>query len=88
MDSTLFEEWVRELDVKFQKENRKNALIIDNCPAHKKAYPKNPKNLYSYPQTSPWPPSILKNNYFKITLKKYSYKSENTLTISLTLKNN
>ena len=33
-DSTLFEEWVRELDVKFQKENRKIALIIDNCPAH------------------------------------------------------
>ena len=31
MDSTLFEEWVRELDVKFQKENRKIALIIDNC---------------------------------------------------------
>ena len=23
MDSTLFEEWVRELDVKFQKENQK-----------------------------------------------------------------
>ena len=34
MDSTLFEEWVRELDVKFEKENRKIALIIDNCPAH------------------------------------------------------
>ena len=34
MDSTLFEEWVRELDGKFQKENRKIALIIDNCPAH------------------------------------------------------
>ena len=34
MGSTLFEEWVRELDVKFQKENRKIALIIDNCPAH------------------------------------------------------
>ena len=34
MASTLFEEWVRELDVKFQKENRKIALIIDNCPAH------------------------------------------------------
>ena len=34
MDSTLFEEWVCELDVKFQKENRKIALIIDNCPAH------------------------------------------------------
>ena len=34
MDSTLFEEWVRELDVKCQKENRKIALIIDNCPAY------------------------------------------------------
>ena len=34
MDSTLFEEWVHELDVKFQKENQKIALIIDNCPAH------------------------------------------------------
>ena len=34
MDSTLFKEWVRELDVKFQKENRKIALIIDNCLAH------------------------------------------------------
>ena len=34
MDSTFFEEWVRKLDVKFQKENQKIALIIDNCPAH------------------------------------------------------
>ena len=34
MDSTLFEEWVRELDNQFEKENRKIALIIDNCTAH------------------------------------------------------
>ena len=34
MDSTLFEKWFGELDVKFQKENRKIALIVDNCPAH------------------------------------------------------
>ena len=34
MDSTLFEERVRELDAKFQKENRKIALLIDNCPVH------------------------------------------------------
>ena len=34
MDSALFEEWVRELDVKFHKQSRKIALIIDNCPAH------------------------------------------------------
>ena len=34
MDSTLFEEWVRELDKQFEKENREVALIIDNCIVH------------------------------------------------------
>ena len=34
MSSELFEEWVREQDKKFEKEGRKVALIIDNCPAH------------------------------------------------------
>ena len=34
MNSELFEEWVRELDKKFESENRKIALIVDNCPAH------------------------------------------------------
>ena len=34
MNSELFEEWVREQDKNFEKEGRKVALIIDNCPAH------------------------------------------------------
>ena len=34
MSSELFEEWVREQDKEFEKEGRKVALIIDNCPAH------------------------------------------------------
>ena len=34
MTSDLFEEWVHELDHKFQSEDRKIALIVDNCPAH------------------------------------------------------
>ena len=34
MDSTLFEEWVRELDNQFEKENQEIALIIDNCTAY------------------------------------------------------
>ena len=34
MTSDLFEEWVREIDRKFQREDRKIALIVDNCPAH------------------------------------------------------
>ena len=34
MNSEIFEEWVRELDGKFEKQQRKVALIVDNCPAH------------------------------------------------------
>ena len=34
MDSALFEEWVCEIDGKFLRENRKIALIFNNCPAH------------------------------------------------------
>ena len=34
MGSFLFDEWVKELDRKFEKENRKIVLIVDNCPAH------------------------------------------------------
>ena len=34
MTSDLFEEWVHELECKFQYEDRKIALIVDNCPAH------------------------------------------------------
>ena len=30
----MFEERVRELDVKFEKEQRKVSLIVNNCPAH------------------------------------------------------
>ena len=34
MDSSLFEEWVREQERKFERQGRKIALIVDNCPAH------------------------------------------------------
>ena len=34
MDSTHLENWVRELDDQFEKENQKVALIIDNCTSH------------------------------------------------------
>ena len=34
MNSEIFEEWVRKLDRKFRADDRKIALIIDNCPAH------------------------------------------------------
>ena len=34
MDSVLFEEWLRDVNKKFQSKERKVALIIGNCPAH------------------------------------------------------
>ena len=34
MDSSSFEECVREQDRKFERQGRKIALIVDNCPAH------------------------------------------------------
>jgi len=34
MNSEIFEEWVRKIDRKFRADDRKIALIIDNCPAH------------------------------------------------------
>lgn len=34
MDSSLFEEWVREPDRKFDYQGRKITLTVDNCPAY------------------------------------------------------
>ena len=34
MDSILFEEWVRDINKKFQAKEIKVVLIIDVCPAH------------------------------------------------------
>ena len=34
MNSFLFDEWVKKLDKKFEKENREAILIVNNCPAY------------------------------------------------------
>ena len=34
MNSLLFDEWLKEFDKKFEKENCKVILIADNCPTH------------------------------------------------------
>ena len=36
MDGDLLTEWVKELDGKYAAQDRKIALIVDNCPAHPK----------------------------------------------------
>ena len=34
MDGTLFQEWLHELDRKFEMQGRKVAMVVDDCPAH------------------------------------------------------
>ena len=34
MDGVLFEKYIREMDKKLVSEERKIALVIQNCPAH------------------------------------------------------
>ena len=34
MNSFLFDEWLKKLDKKFEKENREAILIVNNCPAY------------------------------------------------------
>ena len=34
MANELFKEWVRNLDRQFDNQERKIAVLIDNCPAH------------------------------------------------------
>ena len=53
---------------------------------HKKDTYKSQK-LLLIPTNISMTPFILKNNYIKITLKKYTYKSENILTIPFYTKN-
>ena len=33
-DGTLFDEWLHELDHKFEMQRRKVVMIVNNCPAH------------------------------------------------------
>ncbi|XP_033230852.1 tigger transposable element-derived protein 4-like [Belonocnema kinseyi] len=36
MTSSVYENWLHKIDHKFQRENRKVLLLVDNCPAHPK----------------------------------------------------
>ena len=34
MDGTLFQEWLHELDRKFEMQGKKVVMMVDNCSAH------------------------------------------------------
>ena len=52
MDSTLFEEWVRERAPQFERQGREIALIVDNCSAHLKIHNLKTINLVFLPPNS------------------------------------
>ena len=51
MYSVLFEEWIRELDSKFEREGGKIVLIVDNCPAQQHVKDLKAINLVFLPPT-------------------------------------
>ena len=66
MDGVLFEEWVREIDRKFDAEGRKIALVIDNCPAHPDIENLKAINLFFLPpnttsQTQPMDQGVIRS---------------------------
>ena len=55
MNSELFEEWFREQDRKFALEERKVALVVDNCTTHPNIENLKAITLYSHPPNTTWP---------------------------------
>ncbi|KAK7108008.1 hypothetical protein V1264_015814 [Littorina saxatilis] len=49
MTGLLFEEWLRSINEKFKKEEKKVCLFIDNCPAHPKVQLSNIKLVFFPP---------------------------------------
>ena len=79
MDSSLFEEWVRDLDWKFEIEKRKIALTVDNCPAHPQIENLRAVNLIFLPsnttcQTQPMDQGVIRSTkayYRRMVVQKY-----------------
>ena len=65
MTSVLFENWLTDLDKRMRRENRKIAMIIDNCPAHPTVDLTNIDLLFLPPNTTshtqPMDSGIIKN---------------------------
>ena len=54
-DGTLFDEWLHELDHKFEMQRRKVVMIVNNCPAHPEVSGLKAINLqFLLPNTTSW----------------------------------
>ena len=78
----LITEWRREVPglmnyllfrvCEFSRSSDKQTVLVQffTCDFLINKIPKNPENFYPYPQTSPWPLFILKDNYIYNHVKK------------------
>lgn len=52
MTGSLFEKWLRQVDGKMGRQNRKIAMVVDNCPAHPKIKLDNIELVFLPPNTT------------------------------------
>lgn len=78
MTSELFLNWLKNMDQYFQKQNKKIALILDNCTAQPSVNLENIELIFLPPNTTsvlqPCDQGVIKNlkhHYRKIILTKY-----------------
>lgn len=91
MTSAIFEEWIFKLDKKMRDQNRKIALILDNCPAHPNVSSKlSNVNLFFLPPNTtsklqPMDQGVIKNlklHYRKCILRRLIWTLENEKTLN------
>ncbi|XP_054711365.1 tigger transposable element-derived protein 6-like [Uloborus diversus] len=89
MTSDIFEEWISKLDRKMCDQNRKIALLVDNCPAHPNVSSKlsNVNLIFLPPNTTsklqPMDQGVIKNlklHYRKRILRRLIWTLENEET--------
>jgi len=82
MTSSIFEQWLRKWDRTLMIENRKIALVLNNCTAHPKIFLQNIELVFLPPNvTSLVQPSdqgrirTLKHNYRRMVVRKLLAKN-------------
>lgn len=93
MTSEIFKQWLVKLDKKFQNQNRKVAMIVDNCPAHPNVKGLKAIKLVFLPpnttsHTQPMDQGIIKNlksHYRKLVILKQIQSAEKKEELHITV---
>ncbi|XP_052696183.1 tigger transposable element-derived protein 4-like [Crassostrea angulata] len=91
--SELFTAWLKQLDRRFQRQKRKVAMIVDNCPAHPKVKDLKAITLFFLPpnttsKTQPMDQGIIQNlkiHYRKLVIMKQLESIERNKELQITV---